>query len=287
MTTQPDTKAAKVERAMSLSARCENAWEDYRYNDNELHDAALCDKHSAARAALRTYLESIIQEAAAPTSLVNGAALPAMNPVPSMELSQFRPGELAVSEQACRNFARLYAEEALALAAPHQTAGDAIEPCPRGKLQQPDGACTNRHQCWEPCGELGNSMEHARVSRTAGDMRNSSAEGEPVAAPAGVLREMLEVLEDSRNALMESDRDCDYPLIERIEALGVVLRPHLAGASQGVEMLTGDELKQIPALVTYWTAAAIQRACAAKWGVTLKYAAIASQAIPDAGGGAT
>jgi hypothetical protein len=40
-------------------------------------------------------------------------ALPAMNPVPSMELDQFRPGERAVSEQACRNFARLYAEDAL------------------------------------------------------------------------------------------------------------------------------------------------------------------------------
>jgi hypothetical protein len=36
----------------------------------------------------------------------------------------------------------------------------AVEPCPRG-TQQPEPQCTNRHQCWEPCGELGRSMEHA------------------------------------------------------------------------------------------------------------------------------
>ncbi len=25
-------------------------------------------------------------------------------------------------------------------------------------------ACENRHQCWEPCGELGKSEEHVVVS---------------------------------------------------------------------------------------------------------------------------
>jgi hypothetical protein len=34
------------------------------------------------------------------------------------------------------------------------------EPCPRGRVSQPDKDCTNRHQCWEPCGELGHSAEH-------------------------------------------------------------------------------------------------------------------------------
>lgn len=43
-----------------------------------------------------------------------GMELPHMNPVPSMELSEFQPGERAVSEMACRNYARLYADEAVA-----------------------------------------------------------------------------------------------------------------------------------------------------------------------------
>jgi len=34
------------------------------------------------------------------------------------------------------------------------------EPCPRG-VDKPEESCTNRHQCWEPCGELGQSEEHA------------------------------------------------------------------------------------------------------------------------------
>lgn len=38
------------------------------------------------------------------------------------------------------------------------------EPCPRGRLQQPEPSCTNRHQCWEPCGLLGKSAEHARIA---------------------------------------------------------------------------------------------------------------------------
>lgn len=44
-----------------------------------------------------------------------------------------------------------------------------VEPCPRGN-QKPEPSCTNRHQCWEPCGELGKSEEHVRVGRqsTAG-----------------------------------------------------------------------------------------------------------------------
>jgi hypothetical protein len=40
------------------------------------------------------------------------------------------------------------------------------EPCPRG-ADKPEPTCTNRHQCWEPCGELGHSAEHAVVHRPA------------------------------------------------------------------------------------------------------------------------
>jgi hypothetical protein len=35
--------------------------------------------------------------------------------------------------------------------------------CPRGDAR-PEPSCTNRHQCWEPCGELGHSLEHAAVA---------------------------------------------------------------------------------------------------------------------------
>lgn len=31
------------------------------------------------------------------------------------------------------------------------------EPCPRGEVSKPEPSCTNRHQCWEPCGRLGNA----------------------------------------------------------------------------------------------------------------------------------
>jgi hypothetical protein len=41
---------------------------------------------------------------------------------------------------------------------------DGVEPCPRG-ADKPEPTCTNRHQCWEPCGELGKSEEHARAVR--------------------------------------------------------------------------------------------------------------------------
>jgi hypothetical protein len=37
-----------------------------------------------------------------------------------------------------------------------------VEPCPCGE-DRPEPTCTNRHQCWEPCGELGKSEEHARA----------------------------------------------------------------------------------------------------------------------------
>lgn len=38
----------------------------------------------------------------------------------------------------------------------------APEPCPRGadKLEE---TCVNRHQCWEPCGELGHDERFVRV----------------------------------------------------------------------------------------------------------------------------
>jgi hypothetical protein len=42
--------------------------------------------------------------------------LPPMNPVPAMSLDQFRSGELAVSTQACRNYAALYGQECARLA---------------------------------------------------------------------------------------------------------------------------------------------------------------------------
>ncbi len=37
------------------------------------------------------------------------------------------------------------------------------QPCPNA-ISMGKHACTNRAQCWEPCGELGHSAEHARVS---------------------------------------------------------------------------------------------------------------------------
>lgn len=38
------------------------------------------------------------------------------------------------------------------------------EPCPRG-ADKPEKSCTNRHQCWEPCGQLGNDERHVRFGR--------------------------------------------------------------------------------------------------------------------------
>jgi hypothetical protein len=63
------------------------------------------------------------------------------------------------------------------------SASDAAQPapgpCPLGKGCQRDPDCTNRHQCWEPCGELGNSEAHVRVYRA------------PDAAPAGEPKPLL------------------------------------------------------------------------------------------------
>jgi hypothetical protein len=42
------------------------------------------------------------------------------------------------------------------------------EPCHRGN-DKPEPTCTNRHQCWEPCGEMGKSEEHVRVGRQSTD----------------------------------------------------------------------------------------------------------------------
>lgn len=52
------------------------------------------------------------------------------------------------------------------------------EPCPRGRLQQPEPTCTNRHQCWEPCGELGKSADHARAYRGL-DAAKAAGQSEP------------------------------------------------------------------------------------------------------------
>lgn len=48
---------------------------------------------------------------------------------------------------------------------PHkpQDAAPVVEPCQNPNM--PPYECKNRHQCWEPCGELGHSAEHARVAR--------------------------------------------------------------------------------------------------------------------------
>jgi hypothetical protein len=45
-----------------------------------------------------------------------------------------------------------------------EAAAPGVEPCPCG-ADKPEPTCTNRHQCWEPCGELGKSEEHARAVR--------------------------------------------------------------------------------------------------------------------------
>lgn len=39
------------------------------------------------------------------------------------------------------------------------------EPCPLGQDRH-DKDCTNRHQCWEQCGELGKDERFVRVGRT-------------------------------------------------------------------------------------------------------------------------
>lgn len=51
---------------------------------------------------------------------------------------------------------------------PAATAAPKPEPCPRGD-NRPEPSCTNRAQCWEPCGELGKSAEHARVGKESAD----------------------------------------------------------------------------------------------------------------------
>jgi hypothetical protein len=50
------------------------------------------------------------------------------------------------------------------------TSAPQAEPCRDPRMEQ--FACQNRHQCWEPCGELGHSAEHAKAA------------GSPVSAPA-------------------------------------------------------------------------------------------------------
>lgn len=43
------------------------------------------------------------------------------------------------------------------------------------KYGQNTPCCRNPSQCWEPCGDLGNSMEHARAAETAKDHQKSDA----------------------------------------------------------------------------------------------------------------
>ncbi len=100
------------------------------------------------------------------------------------------------------------------------------------------------------------------------------ADSPVVAAPAGVLREALEALEKCQGAFTGKH--------SFLESAITLLRSHLAGSSQGVEMLTDEEVSR------HWQDVlnkgynvggrspiheltdAIQRACAAKWGVAIK-----------------
>lgn len=62
-----------------------------------------------------------------------------------------------------------FLDAALAAPAPAQPA----EPCPNA-ARMGEYACTNRHQCWEPCGELGHSMEHAVAYRGSTEKARSA-----------------------------------------------------------------------------------------------------------------
>lgn len=44
---------------------------------------------------------------------------------------------------------------------------ETVSSCP-DKERMGEFACTNPEQCWEPCGELGKSEEHARVAEGLG-----------------------------------------------------------------------------------------------------------------------
>jgi hypothetical protein len=46
----------------------------------------------------------------------------------------------------------------------YNTAMDANTSCPNAQ-HMGDHACSNKAQCWEPCGELGHSEAHVRVGR--------------------------------------------------------------------------------------------------------------------------
>ena len=64
------------------------------------------------------------------------------------------------------------AEEALS--SPNGEAQPEQEPCP--DKERDEYTCKNRHQCWEPCGELGKSEEHTQPKEP---------EQEPVAITTG------------------------------------------------------------------------------------------------------
>lgn len=60
------------------------------------------------------------------------------------------------------------------------------ETCPDAARMK-DHACANRHQCWEPCGELGKSEEHARPAAAedaAWLAKADAARAEGYASPA-------------------------------------------------------------------------------------------------------
>lgn len=66
-------------------------------------------------------------------------------------------GEWAGPGYRRNNVQDLITDALAALQQPEQQA----EPCPKSRAD--DLACKNRHQCWEPCGELGKSEAHAKA----------------------------------------------------------------------------------------------------------------------------
>lgn len=76
----------------------------------------------------------------------------------------------------------MFARFAVDATKPGPLAGSAVpcgvEPCPLG-AGKPEPTCTNRHQCWEPCGELGKSEEHAVRASPELEKRINDAIGVP------------------------------------------------------------------------------------------------------------
>lgn len=101
-----------------------------------------------------------------------------------------------------------------------------------------------------------NTLGMATLCKDEEDARSTAAESDslyPQHAPhrpvqlmeLGAVQQMAEalrLLDECRSALMESDRDCDYPLIERIEALAA------APAAPAQVPLTDERLLELARL---------------------------------------